>query len=104
MYELLRARGVALVIGDDPRRPFQTRELTADWTFVRFHGGRGARGNYTERQLEEWATWLESLGVDRYVYFNNDWEGFALRNALWLKERLGVSPVAMPETLRVPQS
>ena len=88
VYELLRAHGAALVIGDDRRRPFQTRELTADWTFVRFHGGRGARGNYPPSQLEEWAQWLESLDVDRYVYFNNDWEGFAIKNALWLKERV----------------
>jgi uncharacterized protein YecE (DUF72 family) len=100
VYELLRARGVALVIGDDPRRPFQTRELTADWTFVRFHGGLAERGDYSEEQLEEWARWLEGLEGDRYVYFNNDWEGFALRNALWLKERLGVSPVPVPDTLR----
>jgi uncharacterized protein YecE (DUF72 family) len=91
VYELLRTHGAALVIGDDRRRPFQTRELTADWTFVRFHGGRGARGNYTQKQLEEWAEWIESLDVDRYVYFNNDWEGFAVKNALWLKERLGQS-------------
>jgi uncharacterized protein YecE (DUF72 family) len=89
VYELLRADGAALVIGDDPRRSFQTRELTADWTFVRFHGGLGPRGDYSEEQLEGWASWLESLAVDRYVYFNNDWEGFAVRNALWLKERLG---------------
>jgi uncharacterized protein YecE (DUF72 family) len=91
VYELLRAHGAALVIGDDPRRPFQTRELTADWTFVRFHGGLGPRGDYSEEQLEAWARWLEGLAVDRYVYFNNDWEGFAPRNALWLKERLGQS-------------
>jgi uncharacterized protein YecE (DUF72 family) len=90
VYELLRAHGAALVIGDDPRRPFQTRELTADWTFVRFHGGLGPRGDYPEEQLEEWARWLESLEADRYVYFNNDWEGFAVKNALWLKQRLGV--------------
>jgi uncharacterized protein YecE (DUF72 family) len=91
VYELLRAHRAALVIGDDPRRPFQARELTADWTFVRFHGGLGPRGDYSEEQLEEWARWLESLAADRYVYFNNDWEGFAVSNALWLKERLGQS-------------
>ncbi len=90
---MLREHGVALVIGDDPRRPFQTHELTADWTFIRFHGGsRGQRGNYSESELEEWA---ERIGdwrreADVYAYFNNDWEGFAIRNALRLKERLGV--------------
>ena len=56
VYELLRRHGVALVIGDTPERPFQTHELTADWTFVRFHyGHRGRGGNYSERELAEWA-------------------------------------------------
>src|ERR687885_68364 len=39
VYELLRRHGVALVIGDHPSRPFQTHELTTDWTFIRFHAG-----------------------------------------------------------------
>jgi len=93
VYELLRSRGAALVIGDDPRRPFQTCELTADWTFIRFHSGtRGRRGNYSESELEEWAQRLEGWRpeVEVFAYFNNDWEGLAIRNALWLKQRLGV--------------
>jgi uncharacterized protein YecE (DUF72 family) len=91
--ELLRSHGVALVIGDHPARPFQTRELTADWTFVRFHAGATPDGNYTEAQLEEWAQQLEawrSDGIEAFVYFNNDWEGYALANGTWLRERLGV--------------
>ena len=28
--------------------------------------------------------------ADAYLYFNNDWEGFAIRNALWMRKRLGV--------------
>ena len=51
-----RERAVALVIGDHPQRPFQTQELTAAWTFVRFHWGvRGRRGNYSEAELDAWA-------------------------------------------------
>ena len=94
VYGLLRDHGVALVIGDRPQvHAFQTHELTAGWTFVRFHGGtRGARGNYAESELREWAErvagWRDA-GVDVYAYFNNDWEGFAIRNALALKARLG---------------
>jgi len=93
VYELLRGAGAALVIGDDPRRPFQTYELTADWTYIRFHSGsRGRRGNYSESELEEWAQRIDRWrrGHDVYAYFNNDWEGFAIKNALWLKRRLGV--------------
>jgi uncharacterized protein YecE (DUF72 family) len=93
VYEILRQAGVALVIGDDPRRPFQTRELTADWTFIRFHSGsRGLRGNYSKSELEGWAEQIEAWRRDHdvFAYFNNDWEGFAIKNGLWLKERLGV--------------
>jgi uncharacterized protein YecE (DUF72 family) len=91
VYALLRQRGVALVIGDNPKRPFQTHELTADWTFIRFHyGHRGRNGNYSERELEEWrrriAAWRTR--VDVYAYFNNDWQGYAVKNALWLRSRL----------------
>ena len=88
---LLRAHGVALVIGDRPEvRPFQTHELTADWTFVRFHwGARGRRGNYSESELREWAERLRSWPArEVFAYFNNDWEGFAPRNALRLRRLL----------------
>jgi uncharacterized protein YecE (DUF72 family) len=79
------------VIGDHPERPFQTYELTADWTFVRFHyGSRGRGGNYSERELEEWARriegWRESADV--YAYFNNDWKGYAVVNALLLRKMI----------------
>jgi uncharacterized protein YecE (DUF72 family) len=93
IYELLRAHGVALVIGDHPGRRFQAHELTADWTFLRFHyGSRGRNGNYSERELEEWAQrigdWRSRVEV--YAYFNNDWRGYAVRNGLWLKKRLAL--------------
>jgi uncharacterized protein YecE (DUF72 family) len=90
VYELLRAHGAALVIADSPRYLFQTHELTADFTFIRFHHGkRGRGGNYSERELEEWAQRIEAWRrrVDVYAYFNNDWQGYAPRNALSLKAR-----------------
>jgi uncharacterized protein YecE (DUF72 family) len=90
-YEALRRHGAALVIGDHPERPFQTHELTADWTFIRFHfGRRGRNGRYSERELEAWkrriAAWRSRVEV--FAYFNNDWEGHAVHNARWLKQRL----------------
>jgi uncharacterized protein YecE (DUF72 family) len=90
---MLREHRAALVIGDHPQRPFQTLELTADWTFVRFHAGsRGRRGNYSRSELEEWAQRFEDWRreIDVFAYFNNDWEGFAIRNALKLKELCGI--------------
>jgi uncharacterized protein YecE (DUF72 family) len=93
VYELLREHGAALTIGDHPERPFQSYEMTADWTFVRFHyGARGRRGNYSESELETWAKRLDDWrrDVEVLAYFNNDWEGFAVRNGLWMRRRLGV--------------
>ncbi len=91
VYEILRRHGAALVIGDHPERPFQAHEITAGWTFVRFHyGRRGRRGRYSERELETWkrriAAWRSEVEV--LAYFNNDWEGHALDNARWLQRRL----------------
>jgi uncharacterized protein YecE (DUF72 family) len=93
VYALLRAYGVALVIGDRKGLDFQTHEMTTDWTLVRFHHGhRGRRGNYSESELEEWAQRFERWArrVEIYAYFNNDWEVFAPRNARWMRKRLNV--------------
>jgi uncharacterized protein YecE (DUF72 family) len=93
-YACLRAHDVALVIGDHPKRPWQAHELTADWTFLRFHyGHRGRNGNYSERELGEWAERIEGWRgrADVYAYFNNDWEGYAVANGLRLKELLGIA-------------
>jgi uncharacterized protein YecE (DUF72 family) len=93
VYAMLRAYGVALVIGDRRGLDFQTHEMTADWTLVRFHHGhRGRRGNYSVSELEEWAQRFESWAreVEIYAYFNNDWEVFAPRNARWLRKRLNL--------------
>jgi uncharacterized protein YecE (DUF72 family) len=90
---MLREHGIALVIGDRPEvRAFQSHELTAEWTFVRFHhGSRGRRGNYSETELHEWAERIRSWPVEEcYLYFNNDWEGFATRNASRLRALLRV--------------
>jgi uncharacterized protein YecE (DUF72 family) len=90
---LLREHGVALAVGDHPGRPFQTLDVTADFTFLRLHfGRRGRRGNYSATELDEWAGRIAELRrrAEVFAYFNNDWEGFAVRNALGLRSRLGV--------------
>ncbi|HEX2127605.1 MAG TPA: DUF72 domain-containing protein [Solirubrobacterales bacterium] len=75
VYALLRERAVALVIADNPEFPFGERELTADWTYIRFHrGGLGKDAGYSARELATWrrriAKWREDADV--LAYFNND--------------------------------
>jgi uncharacterized protein YecE (DUF72 family) len=84
VYELLRERGAALVIADGPDQPFQTHEMTAEWTYIRFHrGSKGRGGNYSAAEIEAWARrigqWRRRVEV--LAYFNNDWRGYAVRNA-----------------------
>ncbi len=96
VLEALRSHGVALAIGDHPKRPFQTCDATAEWRFVRLHyGARGRDGNYSASEIDAWArrigSWRRRTEV--YAYFNNDWRGFAPANARLLLRRLdGVHP------------
>jgi uncharacterized protein YecE (DUF72 family) len=92
VLETLKEHGVALAIGDHPRRGFQPHDATASWRFVRLHyGSRGRNGNYSGRELDTWAhriaSWRRKTGV--FVYFNNDWEGYAAADGLGLIKRLG---------------
>jgi uncharacterized protein YecE (DUF72 family) len=83
-YSMLREHEAALVIGDDPERPFQTYEFTTDFAFIRFHGGkRGRYGNYSDSELHEWAERIRGWAEERpiYAYFNNDWNAYAIGNA-----------------------
>lgn len=92
VLERLRERGVALTIGDHPRRRFQSLEATTPWRFIRFHyGARGRAGNYSQREIAEWAQRIagwRALG-EIYAYFNNDWSSYAPANARALLRRLG---------------
>jgi uncharacterized protein YecE (DUF72 family) len=98
---LLREHGVALVVADSTRRPMPEGAVTTEWVYVRFHHGRGRNGNYSERQLAEWADRLRRSDGDVYAYFNNDWEGFAVADARRLRALLGLEvPVRPPPLVR----
>jgi uncharacterized protein YecE (DUF72 family) len=91
VYELLRMHGAALVVADRAPAGASPWVATTDWSYLRFHSGRGAGGAYTARQLEEWAERVAGVDGDVYAYFNNDWNGFALRNAKRLRALLAES-------------
>lgn len=63
---------------------------TAGWWYLRFHAGSGARGRNPVRQLERWAKRIEEAAGDVYAYFNNDGEGFAVKDPRALARMLGV--------------
>lgn len=90
IYDLLKQHNVAFCIHDF-RGQKTPREITADFTYVRMHGPRKAAysGSYQPRVLQNWAQqiaeWQKKL-KDIYIYFNNDAEGNAIKNALKLRQ------------------
>jgi uncharacterized protein YecE (DUF72 family) len=92
-YQLLAEHGVALCIpvggGLEP-----DRITTAPFTYIRMHRGKEPAGGFTDPELESWASQVRALaraGKEVYVYFNNDWEGFALRDAAVFERHLRLS-------------
>lgn len=88
VFRVLRDHNAALcihdLIADHPR------QLTADWVYLRFHGGSEG-GNYPPQALRSQARRIRPYlmrGLDVFVYFNNDAHGYAVRNAADLKRYL----------------
>jgi len=78
----------ALVWADRGGRLQNPSWRTADWLYLRMHGGSGTAGNYGDRVLDTYTRTLARIDGDAYVYFNNDATGNAVRNALSLARRL----------------
>jgi uncharacterized protein YecE (DUF72 family) len=82
VFDLLRAHRIALCIPDDPKMP-KSFEITSDFTYIRMHLPPHSLG-YGERALEPWGRrvfeWTRQ-SLDVFVYFNNDMEGHAIKDA-----------------------
>ncbi len=97
--EVLRRHGVALVVSDGAGKwPMIRRVTTADFVYVRLHGGDELYvSGYSPEELSAWAAevggWLDGSPDgkprDVYVYFDNDAKGFAPWDALELQRLLG---------------
>ncbi len=91
VYDLLRTHNVAFCVHDWRDMPWP-KELTADFTYLRFHGsGSCYGGNYPDQHLRSWSNLLESWNPqlrEAFIYFNNDIGGHAIRNARTLRSLL----------------
>ena len=82
VFELLRANRIALCIPDHPTM-LKSLEITSDFTYIRMHlpphglgFGRGALEPWADR-VNDW----KRERLDVFVYFNNDMEGHAIKDA-----------------------
>ncbi|HEY0590384.1 MAG TPA: DUF72 domain-containing protein, partial [Thermoanaerobaculia bacterium] len=70
-------------------------DVTADFSYVRLHGPseRKYQGSYDAKALARWARWIEERASTLrgiYVYFDNDHEANAVRDALQLRKLVGI--------------
>jgi uncharacterized protein YecE (DUF72 family) len=63
---------------------------TADEVYLRLHGPqRWYRHDYSENELAAWVARIKDSGArSAWVYFNNDYDGFAPENALTMRRLL----------------
>jgi uncharacterized protein YecE (DUF72 family) len=104
---LLSERNAALCLADSPRRETPVWR-TATWGYLRFHEGRAQpRPCYGRQALATWARRLADVwqpDEDVYVFFNNDPEGCAVRDAARFAgavERAGLRPTRVPPTREI---
>ena len=90
VYNSLRKVDVALVCAHSARYPCHFIK-TADFSYFRFHGpGSLYNSCYSKEEIDKWAAKILSAlkEGDSFVFFNNDFSGFAVENSLYLKEKL----------------
>lgn len=68
---------------------------TTDFAYIRFHGSQGLYSScYSDDELSQWAQKIVELDEKVkavHIYFNNDAEAFAVRNALSLTEFINIA-------------
>jgi len=88
VFEILHKHNVGLCIFDMPDISCPL-VATADFAYIRFHGSTGLYSScYSNEELADWVKRLTNLAANvkvLYIYFNNDAEAFAVRNAVTLR-------------------
>ena len=91
VFDILRRHNIGFCIFDMPGLACPLM-ATADFAYIRFHGSSGLYFScYSGEELEDWAQKISALGKDLgtvYIYFNNDAQGFAIKNAQTLSGKL----------------
>lgn len=92
VYDVLRKYKTAFCIISMPKFP-HVIEATAPFSYIRMHGARSLySSNYSKKELAKWAGHIKKFlkkGLDVYIYFNNDANAYAVKNALALKKLIG---------------
>ncbi len=89
VFEILRENNVAFCLSDTAGRYPYHEALTADFLYIRLHGSKKLYASkYTERELQAWAGKIKDWNMETYLYFDNDYQGYAIENAQRLRKIL----------------
>lgn len=90
VYSAFRDAGTIFCSCSGPRLP-DDLVRTTDEIYLRLHGpDRWYRHDYSDDELTIWADKIRTSGAKKaWVYFNNDYEGFAPKNAMAMRRLLG---------------
>lgn len=89
-FSLLHDRNIAWCISDTAGRYPYHETVTADFTYLRLHGSEKLyASSYSDDELRAISDKIRAWGKDAYIYFDNDFGGFAPKNARSLKELFG---------------
>jgi uncharacterized protein YecE (DUF72 family) len=89
VYAAFRQAGAIFCSCSGPKLPDELIR-TADDIYLRLHGPeRWYRHNYSKDELAKWADRIKAAGAKRaWIYFNNDNDGYAPKNAVTLRRLL----------------
>lgn len=89
VYAAFREAGAIFCSCSGPRLP-DALVKTADDIYIRFHGvNRWYRHDYSKAELQDWAQRIRASGATRvWIYFNNDNDGYAVKNAAEMRRLL----------------
>jgi len=94
VFHILKQYHVGLCVFDMPGFTCPL-VATTDFAYIRFHGSHSLYSScYSDEELSQWAQKIIQLDEKAkavYIYFNNDAEAFAIRNALTLAKFISIA-------------
>lgn len=87
LFDLLQNHNIAFCISDSSR--FKSLWIkTTNFVYIRFHGPKNLYASEYGDKLIEYAKKIKEFNCEAYIYFNNDFNGYAITDALKLKKLL----------------
>lgn len=88
-FEILSKNNIAFCIADSAGRYPYYEAVTADFIYIRLHGHEKLYvSSYSDKELMVYAKKIRDWDKKSFVYFDNDYSGYAVLNALTLKRLL----------------